>query len=315
MTTLSDYGGLLLGSRLKRLSEALYASVDSVYREEGVTLSSRCFPVLFLLRDNGPLSITDLAARLGQSHPAVSQMSRKLLNEGVVAEAGDPGDERRRLLNLTEPGRALMSRLEPTWKAISGAVEDLDAEGGDLLGALAGVERALDTESFAQRIRRRTRLEAGEEVEILPFEPRYREDFKRLNVEWLERYFYVEEIDHQVLSNPESRILEPGGQILLARHKGEIVGTCALIQVGPGRFELSKMAVTERYQGLRIGLRLLRAAIAAFQRTGAKELFLESNSKLARALSLYEANGFVHAPPPDGASHYRRADVYMVWRG
>jgi GNAT superfamily N-acetyltransferase len=163
------------------------------------------------------------------------------------------------------------------------------------------------------------RLERGDRgadaVEILPFEPRYRDDFKRLNVEWLEKYFCVEPIDDDVLSHPEEAILEPGGFILLACVEGQIVGTCALINAGSHRFELAKMAVTPRYQGLQIGRRLLHAAIEQFKTMQGLELFLESNSKLAPALALYEANGFRHAPRPDGPSHYQRSDVYMVYQG
>ncbi len=151
-------------------------------------------------------------------------------------------------------------------------------------------------------------------VEIIPFEPRYREAFKRLNIAWLEKFFLVEPIDEEVLSDPETRILAPGGHILFARVKGEIVGTCALIPQGEGRFELSKMAVDERHQGLGIGRHLLLAAIAWFKERGETELFLESSSKLTTALRLYEANGFQHTPRP-GASHYERADVYMVYTG
>ena len=150
-------------------------------------------------------------------------------------------------------------------------------------------------------------------AEIIPFESRYRDDFKRLNVEWLEKHFYVEAIDDEVLSNPEDTILKPGGHIFLARYKGEIVGTSALIRAGGNRVELSKMAVTERCQGLGIGRRLLLAAIAQFKSMGATQLFLESNSKLKPALALYEANGFRHAPRPNLAAHYSRADVYMVY--
>ena len=310
MTDLKDYGGLLMGSRLRRLSEALYAGVDEVYREHGVQLSSRCFPILFLLRDNGPLAITDLAGRLGQSHPALSQMSRKLLAEGVVTERADPADERRRLLGLSRKGQALMARLAPVWKAVEGAVEDL--AGAELDPAVRRVEEALAEGPFARRIRDRLRLNTAAAVEVIPFEPRYRDDFKRLNVEWLEKFFYVEAIDHEVLSQPERTILAPGGFIFLARLDGEIVGTSALIRAGDS-FELSKMAVTERYQGLRIGHRLLRAAIGAFEKTGARTLFLESNSKLRSAIQLYERNGFEHVPRPE-ASHDQRADVYMVYR-
>lgn len=311
MTELKDYGGLLMGSRLKRLSEAMYAGVDEVYRDHGVGLSSRCFPLLFLLRDNGPLAITDLALRLGQSHPAVSQMSRKLLTEGLVTERADPADDRRRLLCLSRKGRALMGRLGPIWKAVEGAVEELV---GPALGeVIRRAEEALGDRSFSSRIRDRLRLSTGAAVEVIPFEPRYRDDFKRLNVEWLDKHFYVEAIDHEVLSHPERMILEPGGAIFLARLGEEIVGTCALIKSGDA-FELSKMAVTERFQGLRIGHRLLETAIAAFKETGARQLSLESNSKLKTAIRLYERNGFEHAPRPE-ASHYARADVYMVYRG
>jgi DNA-binding MarR family transcriptional regulator/GNAT superfamily N-acetyltransferase len=310
MAGLNDYGGLLMGSRLKRLSEAMYAGVDEVYREHDVTLSSRCFPILFLLRDNGPLAITDLAGRLGQSHPSLSQMSRKLLAEGVVVERADPADERRRLLALSKKGQALMGRLGAVWKAVEGAVEEL--AGAEFNKAVGRMDEALEERPFARRIRDRLRLSTSAEVEVIPFEPRYRDDFKRLNIEWLEKHFYVEAIDHEVLSQPERRILKPGGFIFLARLGEEIIGTCSLIKAKDG-FELAKMAVTERYQGLRIGHRLLDAAIAAFRQSKAKQLFLESNSKLRAAIRLYERNGFEHVPRPE-PSHYQRADVYMVYR-
>jgi DNA-binding MarR family transcriptional regulator/predicted GNAT family N-acyltransferase len=321
VNTLADYGGLLLGSRLKRASDALHAGVDAVYQEQGVQLSSRCFPILFLLRDNGPQGITELAAQLGQTHPAVSQMSRTLLAHAVVKEQADPADERRRLLALTSRGVALMGRLGPIWKAITGAVGDLSASTRvDLLAALAAFERALEERAFADRIADRLRLRESGAVEIIPFEARYRDDFKRLNVEWLEKHFYLEAIDDEVLSTPEKTILAPGGFIFLARRngegdgkEGEIIGTCALIKAGRGRFELSKLAVTDRYQGLGVGRRLLAAAIARFRKTGARQLFLESSSKLAPALALYQASGFRHAPRPAGSSHYQRSDVYMVY--
>lgn len=165
----------------------------------------------------------------------------------------------------------------------------------------------------AARVDERLRLQARASVEIIPFEPRYRDDFRRLNIAWLERYFYVEAIDDEVLSQPERTILKPGGAIFLARYQGQIVGTSALIAVGRSRVELSKMAVTERCQGLGIGRRLLTAAIEHFSRMGRRQLFLESNSKLKPALTLYESAGFRHAPRPKGASHYDRSDVYMVY--
>ena len=307
-TTLHDYGSLLLGSRLRKVSEALYAGVDDVYRGAGVDLPSRCFPILFLLRDHGSLGISELAEKLGQTHPAVSQMSRKLLRHRVVKESPDPEDDRRRLLSLSAHGRSVMARLEPVWRAIVAAVADLESD-HPLSQQLTAVDRALEAHGFAARIR--SRLADPGAVEIVPFEARYADDFKRLNLEWLARYFRVEPIDEQVLSRP-LEILREGGAIFLARYQDEIVGTCALLKAGEGRYELSKMAVTSRHQGLGIGRRLLEAVVAAYRSLAARELFLESNSKLKPAIALYESAGFVHAPRP-APSHYERSDVYMVY--
>ena len=312
MKSLHDYGALLLGSRLRKLSEALYAGVDEVYRDRGVPLPARCFPILFLLRDHGRLGISDLAQRLGQSHPAVSQMSRKLFDHGVVREWPDPDDERRRLLGLSPRGAALMRRLAPVWQAIVAAVEELESA-HPLSAALTGADGAIERRGFASRIRSHLDRAKADAVRIVDFEPRYGEDFRRLNIQWLQKYFKVEPIDEVVLSRPGA-IVDEGGCIVMARLGSETVGTCALLKKGQNRFELSKMAVAETRQGLGIGRRLMAAAIEAFESRGGGELFLETNSRLAPAIRLYETSGFVHAARPAGPAVYARSDVYMVYQ-
>jgi ribosomal protein S18 acetylase RimI-like enzyme/DNA-binding MarR family transcriptional regulator len=310
MADLHGYGTLLLAARLRKVSETLYAGVDAVYRGVGVDLPARCFPILFLLRDRGRLGISELALLLGQSHPAVSQMSRKLLRHGVVREWPDPKDERRRLLGLSRRGASLMRRLEPVWRGIVAAVGELEAT-QPISAPLTAIDAALATHSFAARIR--AHFDGGRAVRILPFAPRYAADFKRLNLEWLQKFFRVEPIDEQVLSSPQD-IIRNGGAIYVARHDRRIVGTCALISEGDGVYELSKMAVTADCQGLGIGRKLLAAGIGAFQARRGRRLFLETNSALKPAIKLYESVGFEHAASPH-ASTYERADVYMIYRG
>ena len=151
-------------------------------------------------------------------------------------------------------------------------------------------------------------------LRIVPFESALRSHFERLNREWLERLFAVEPIDAAVLADPERLILAGGGHILFALLGEEVVGTVALKQESPGVFELTKMAITERHQGGGMGRQLLDAAIGAFRSIpGATTLYLETNSVLKPAISLYERVGFEHrGRKPD--SHYARSDVYMVWR-
>lgn len=152
---------------------------------------------------------------------------------------------------------------------------------------------------------------------IVGFDPRWRDDFARLNMEWLRRWFVVEPIDEEVLGDPETHILAGGGRLLFALLDdggGErAVGTVALRHDGDGIYELTKMAVEPGLRGTGIGRTLLLAAIDAFRALDGRELYLESSSNLAPALALYESAGFVHHRAPRPGSHYARADVHMVW--
>ena len=153
---------------------------------------------------------------------------------------------------------------------------------------------------------------------IVGFEPRWRDDFARLNIEWLQRWFVVEPVDAEVLGDPETHILAAGGRVLFAIATDAAgtelaVGTVALRHEGQGVYELTKMAVAPAMRGRGIGRQLLRASVETYRALGGQELFLESSSRLEPALKLYERAGFVHRPAPRPGSHYARADVYMVW--
>ena len=150
-------------------------------------------------------------------------------------------------------------------------------------------------------------------MKIVDFRPEYAGAFERLNLEWLEKYFWVEDIDRVVLSDPEHEVIGHGGHILFALERGEPVGTVALKHQGDNCFELTKMAVTEGFQGKGLGRALMNAAIAPFNEIRGDRLFLEPNSRLKTAIGLYESAGFEHAPHPSG-SDYARADTYMVYR-
>ncbi len=154
----------------------------------------------------------------------------------------------------------------------------------------------------------------SDDVRIVEYAPRWRADFARLNLEWLERWFEVEPYDREVLSDPERHILVEGGRILFAVDGADrALGTLALRSDGEGVYELTKMAVQPGLRGRGIGRRLMQAALETFRGLQGRELYLESNRKLAPALALYESVGFVHRPAPRPGSHYARADVHMVW--
>ena len=81
-------------------------------------------------------------------------------------------------------------------------------------------------------------------IRIADYDPRWRADFARLNIDWLERFFVVEDIDRVVLSDPEAHILAHGGRVLFAIDADDrAIGTVALKHEGDGVYELTKMAV------------------------------------------------------------------------
>ncbi len=313
---LSDYGLLALGSYLKKISDALFREVDDIYQAMGLPLSARMVPYLMLIKDNGQLSISAVAEKLGQTHSAVSQVSRKLSAEELVFDAPDPQDERRRMLSLTPKGYEFLDRLEKCFAQIKKHLDiDLGGKGDEFVHSCRQLDTALQQQSLAFRVLNAMQSTATDDIQIVDFESKYAPSFKQLNVEWLEKYFYVESIDEEVLSNPEKYIIEPGGKIFIALKDGKPVGTAALIAVDDNSFELSKMSVTQSIQGKGIGRQLVNRALRYFRESGRKRLFLESNSKLKPALKLYESVGFEHRPKPDGDSHYQRADVYMEYCG
>ena len=79
-------------------------------------------------------------------------------------------------------------------------------------------------------------------IQVVGFEARWRDDFAKLNIEWLQRWFVVEPHDRDVLGNPEQHILAEGGHILFAVDPGgRVRGTVALKHDGGGVYELTKM--------------------------------------------------------------------------
>ncbi|WP_181304970.1 GNAT family N-acetyltransferase [Rufibacter sp. XAAS-G3-1] len=146
-------------------------------------------------------------------------------------------------------------------------------------------------------------------VLIIDYTPAHAARFRELNQAWIERYFEMEELDHKSLGDPDGYIIAKGGHIFMAEYNGELVGTCALIKVDDQTYELAKMAVTDKAQGLKIGKRLGEAAIQKAKELGAATLILLSNQKLETALHLYRKLGF--AEVPDELKEYKRADIKM----
>lgn len=146
-------------------------------------------------------------------------------------------------------------------------------------------------------------------IAIIPYSPELKEAIKILNLEWLEKYFKVEDKDELMLSDPEGEIIDKGGMIFYAKYNNKIVGTISLLKMDDTTFELSKMAVTEGVQGLGIGQKLLEHCLLFAKQKRINKLLLYSNRKLLPAIYLYEKFGFNEVTLEN--CNYERADIKM----
>ena len=137
-----------------------------------------------------------------------------------------------------------------------------------------------------------------------------RAHFERLNREWIERWFAVEEEDRKVFDDPGGQIVEPGGQIFFVVDEVGVRGTCAVIRHDAETFELAKMAVESSARGRGYGDRLVEAVVGFAREAGASRIMLVSNTRLGPALQLYRKHGFREVPL-DPANGYSRADIQL----
>lgn len=129
-------------------------------------------------------------------------------------------------------------------------------------------------------------------MEVIQYKPQYLNDFKRLNIAWIEKYFDgIEPADLEIFENIDSW-LERGAMIYFAVEEKAVYATCMIIPLENDVWEICKLAADERYKGHGAGNAVFKACTDYAIRRGAKKITLISNHILKPALHIYEKNGF-----------------------
>jgi DNA-binding MarR family transcriptional regulator len=152
MNLYQNLGYLVLGSRLRRLSEAFLSEINRAYQNEGIDFDASWFPVFYLLSKNGSLSIKELSEQVEVSHPAASQLITGLKNKKLVTSVTSAYDGRKQLVQLTDSGKQLLTQVMPVWEAVNAAMEQLVAgepECNELLSSITALENTFKRTNLA----------------------------------------------------------------------------------------------------------------------------------------------------------------------
>jgi len=306
-------GEKALGSRLRALSDKVTDDAQRIYDLYNVELKPRWFPVYYFLsnQDKGK-SITSIANAIGQSHPSVIKIVREMSKNGLVLEKKDKSDGRKNIILLTRKGKDISINIEEQYADVESAIKNtLKQTKHNIWFAIQEFEYLLNERSLFTRVLEQKKIRESSTIEILDYLPKHHEDFKKLNEEWITKYFKIEDADRKALDDPKTYILDKGGKILIAVQDKTVLGVCALLKMQNDNYdyELAKMAVSPKAQGKGIGYLLGKFIIEKAKSLGASNLYLESNTILKPAISLYKKLGFQKV-----AGHYtpyERCNIQM----
>lgn len=289
-------GEMALGSRLRTVADKVTEDAQNIYDLYGVNLKPKWFPVFYFLstEDKG-VSITSIANAIGQSHPSVIKIVREMLKDRLVREQKDKSDGRINNICLTQKGKAVAMKMENQCRDVESAIKKaLGKTNHNLWLALQEFEYLLNEESLYSRVLEQKKIRESHHIKIVDYLPEHLSAFKTLNEEWITTYFKIEEADRKALDNPKKNILDKGGKILVALEGDAVLGVCALLKMEDDKYdyELAKMAVSSNARGKGIGYLLGNAVIERARTLGATTIYLESNTILKPAISLYQKLGF-----------------------
>jgi len=153
MNVIDSSGLLAIATRLQRLSDQFRKDGTQIYKEQGIDFEPKWFPVIYTLHKKPGLSVVEVAAEIGYAHPSTIILLKELEKEKLILSKKDKHDERKRLLFLSEKGKQLVEKMQPTWKAMTAAIAEITDTQNNLMKAIEEVEARLRDKTFFSRFK------------------------------------------------------------------------------------------------------------------------------------------------------------------
>jgi len=241
MSVYQDAGLLILGTRLKRISDRFLNEVSKIYIKQNICFETAWFPVLFLLDKKGSMSLTEISNELEVSHSAISQMINQLQIKKIVDIQPHDSDARIKKIFLTIKGKKLVEQVHPVWNALDKSLHRIlpqNIEQGEFLNVLSYIEKQLNDNILSET----TLTYLNHQPDDIKIVEPDSQTMKKL-IGWLKK---------------EDAVFMPsGGNIILALAGDEIIGMAAF-KFKDDAVILNYLFVTPGQRRKGAGLKLIR---------------------------------------------------------
>ncbi len=144
-------------------------------------------------------------------------------------------------------------------------------------------------------------------MNIVPYDPKYKEQFIAFNTDWIvDNFGFLEKEDQEAFDHIEQDLAN-GAMIYFAVEDETVLAACMSKPIGDGTWEMCKLASNKHRAHKGCGSAVFEAAMQWAIDHGASRLFMISNSSLKAAIHIYEKFGFRELPLDD--YEYIRGDI------
>lgn len=240
-----------------------------------------------------PGTVQGLRDRLGLDSGYVSRLLRSLEDAGLVSVRPDPGDRRRRLVELTPKGRQAFRRLE----------DRSDETANRLLEPLSPRQR----ERLVESLRTADLLVRAATVAfvVVPADSKAARSATSAYFAELDRRFPGGFDAGEQSAHDVEAMSSPRGAFMVALSDGDPVACGGIQGLEEGVGEIKRMWVHGEWRGAGLGSRLLAQLERTAAGLGHRTIRLDTNDTLTEAIALYERAGYRRVPAYNDNPHAR----------
>jgi DNA-binding MarR family transcriptional regulator len=153
---INELRALAIGSRMRRLYDALSKDAARVYEDHELQFEIKYFTLFYIISKRKQIGIMDIAEELSLTHPAIIHLAKELEKKGYIESVSAPGDSRKRMLQLSAKGKKSLPAFKKVWEKINTLNEQLFVQQHQLLQTLEAIEKTLEERSYYKRFQNDT---------------------------------------------------------------------------------------------------------------------------------------------------------------